>query len=85
MEKGISLDEACAKNQIGTREDFERNCNPDGSVKQHFQTTTFSLKNDESKSITVDNSYLYIASVAALILVVIVVYLVSRKVSIRIK
>lgn len=76
MNEGISVEEACAGNVIGTREDFERNCNPDGTVKQHADTTTFSLKGTDT-SITIDNTYLWIGgttlAIMALILVVVVI------------
>ncbi len=82
MEKGITVDEACAKNVIGTKEDFERSCNPDGTVKQHADATTFSLKNSDI-SITVNNTYLQIGgavvAIAAVILVVLVVKKLKRK------
>lgn len=78
MEEGISVDEACAKNVIGTKEDFERSCNPDGTVKKHTDTTTFSLKNSDS-SITVSNAYLQIGGAVIAITFVILAVLVVRK------
>ena len=68
MEEGISIDEACANNVIGTKEDFERSCNPDGTVKKQTNTTTFSLKNSDS-SITVNNTYLQIGVAVVVIAV----------------
>lgn len=79
MEKGISIEEACKDNLIGTEEDFQANCNPDGTVKQHPKTTTFTLKNDETKSVTIDNTYLYLAGLGFLLLVAVAVFLIIRR------
>jgi hypothetical protein len=71
MDKGISVDEACSRRVIGSDEDFQRLCNEDGSVKQHPKTTTFSLKNDPSKTVVINDAYLHIGlAVAALLLLV---------------
>ena len=78
MEEGISINEACANNVIGTKEDFERSCNPDGTVKKHSETTTFSLKNSDS-SITVNNTYLLVGGVALATAIIIFVVLIIRK------
>lgn len=78
MEEGISLDEACAKRVIGTKEDFDRSCNPDGTVKTHTDTTTFSLKNSDI-SITVNNTYLQISGAVVVIAVVILVVCIIKK------
>lgn len=78
MEEGISIDEACANNVIGTKEDYQRSCNPDGTVKKHNETTTFSLKNSDS-SITVNNTYLQIGGVVVVIAVLILVILIIKK------
>jgi len=78
MEEGISIDEACANNVIGTKEDFERSCNPDGTVKKHTETTTFSLKNSDS-SITVNNTYLQVGGVVLVIAIIIFVVHIIRK------
>ena len=80
MEEGISIDEACARNVIGTQEDFERSCNPDGTVKSQPKTTTFTLKNDDTKSITIDNTHLYIAATFVLVLFVILAAFLIRKI-----
>ena len=80
MEEGISIDEACARNVIGTQEDFERSCNPDGTVKIQPKTTTFTLKNDDTKSITIDNTHLYIAATFVLVLFVILAAFLIRKI-----
>lgn len=78
MEEGISIDEACANNVIGTKEDFERSCNPDGTVKKHTETTTFSLKSSDS-SITVNNTYLQVGGVVLVIAIIIFVVHIIRK------
>lgn len=84
MEKGISIDEACARNVIGTREDFERNCNPDGTVKTYTDTTTFSLKNSGS-SVTINNTYLQIGGAVTVIAVIVLLALVIKKLKRRSK
>ncbi len=78
MQDGISVTEACASNRIGTKEDFERSCNPDGTVKEHTETTAFSLKNSNNSK-TINNTYLQIGIAMILIAVVILVALAIRK------
>jgi hypothetical protein len=78
MEEGISIDEACANNVIGTKEDFERSCNPDGTVKKQTDTTTYSLKNSDS-SFTVNNTNLQIGVAATVIAVIILAVLIIIK------
>lgn len=84
MEEGISIDEACANNLIGTKEDFERSCNPDGTVKKHPETTTFSLR-DSGNSITIDDSYLQVGGAVLVIILIIFVALITRKLKRRSK
>lgn len=79
MENGISINEACANNAIGTKEDFERSCNPDGTVKKQTDTTTFTLKNSDD-SITVNNTHLQTGGAVIFIVVVILVILIIRKI-----
>jgi hypothetical protein len=62
MNNGISSDEACRTNSL-TAEDFARMCNPDGSLKHQQSTTTFTLKDDSSKSLTVNNNVLYMSAI----------------------
>jgi len=76
---GISAEEACSANVIGTEEDFVRLCNPDGSLKKQEKTTTFHLKNDDTKSVTVKDSYIHLAGIAVIILLVVGVVLLIRK------
>lgn len=78
MEEGITIEEACATNSIGTPEDFELNCNPDGTVKNHTKTTTFSLRNSDN-SVTIKNTYLQIGLSVAVITIIVMVGLVIRK------
>jgi hypothetical protein len=80
MQEGISLEEACVKHAVGNQDDFERNCNPDGTVKKHSETTTFTLNNDENMSVTINNTYLYIAIVGISLIALIVTLLVVRKI-----
>ena len=68
MESGISITEACRTRSL-EKEDFARTCNEDGSVKQEHRTT-FSLKDDPTKTITIDNNILYISGGAAILLVI---------------
>ena len=80
MNEGISLDEACANNVVGTQEDFfERLCNEDGSVKIQPKTTTFTLKNDNTKSFTINDTHLQIGLAVVLVIVIAVVGLIIRK------
>lgn len=78
MDEGISVDEACANNVIGTKDDYERSCNPDGTVKKNTDTTTVSLINSDN-SITVSNTYLQIGGAAAAIVIAILITLIIRK------
>ncbi|MGB4758557.1 MAG: hypothetical protein WBP26_00705 [Candidatus Saccharimonadales bacterium] len=78
--EGISIDEACARKVIGTQEDFERNCNPDGTVKNQSQTAT-STQTSSSTSPAANNTNLYIAISVGLILVACALALVVRKLS----
>lgn len=77
-EAGITIDEACANNVIGTEEDFERNCNPDGSVKKQSETTTISLKNSD-KSVTLDNAYIQFGLAVAVVTVLLILGIIIRK------
>lgn len=78
MQEGITITEACAKNVIGTKEDFERLCNPDGTVKEHAKTTTISLKNSDN-SVTIHTAYLQIGLVVLLIAIALLsVYIVKK-------
>lgn len=54
MNEELTVEEAC-RSRVMTDEDFARSCNPDGTVKSGNQTTTFTLKNDPTKSVTVNN------------------------------
>ncbi len=78
MQEGISVTEACASNRIGTKEDFERSCNPDGTVKEHKETTTFSLKNSDN-SITTNNTSLQVGLVVAVVMIVVLTVLIIRQ------
>lgn len=79
MQEGISLEEACASHVIGTQEDFERSCNPDGTAKSQSNTTTFTLKNDDTMPITVINTHLYITAGLVLVLLAILATFLVRK------
>jgi hypothetical protein len=83
MNEGISLEEACANNVVGTEEDFERSCNKDGTVKSQTKTTTFTLKNDSTKSFTINDTHLQIGIVVILALVIAIVGLIIRKLMMR--
>lgn len=69
MNNGISADEACRTHSL-TAEDFARMCNPDGSLKNQQSTTTFTLKDDPSKSLTVNNNTLYVSAIVLTVVVV---------------
>jgi len=61
--------EACRTHAL-TQQDFAQICNADGSLKSQSQTTTFSLKDDPSKTITVNNSVLYISGALLIMLLI---------------
>ena len=82
MEQGISIEEACETNSIGTEKDFELNCNEDGTVKQQYVTTTVSLKDSDS-SVTVNSTQLYIMGTLVIIVAVLVIGLLIRKITKR--
>ncbi len=72
-ETGISLGEAC-RNHALANEDFARQCNADGSIKNQ-STTTFTLKDNPSKSITMNNAVLYAVGVGLILVIACVVIL----------
>lgn len=78
MNTGISSEEAC-RTHLLTAEDFARMCNPDGSLKSQQSTTTFTLKDDPSKSLTINNTVLYISAALVLVIVCVVALLVRRR------
>ena len=84
MQKGISVEEACARRVIGNEEDFERSCNPDGTAKSQTNTTTFSLK-DSGATITLNNTYLYIGGAAAIVVAIVLLVVVINKLARRTK
>jgi len=68
-EPELSPAEACRTHSL-TQQDFAQMCSADGSLKSQRRTTTFSLKNDPSKTITVDNVVLYIAGGLLLVILI---------------
>lgn len=80
MDEGITLEEACSLGVVGTKEDFELNCNEDGTVKERPETTTFSIKGHPDKSITVNDAHLQIAIIAIPVLILLVVALIIYKI-----
>lgn len=79
MNEGITVYEACANNVVGTKNDFERLCNKDGTVKSQQKTTTFTLKNDSAKSFTVNDTHLQIGMGLILLVILAVVGLIIHK------
>ena len=77
-DKGISSDEACRMHVLAA-EDFARMCNKDGSLKTQPSTTTFYVKDDPSKSITIDNNVLYVSAFVFALLIAGAVVLVVRR------
>jgi len=77
-EPELSAGEACRTHSL-TNEDFARLCNPDGSLKSQPQTTTFSLKNNPSKTITVNNTVLYVSGALLITLLIGAASLVIRR------
>lgn len=78
MDTGISADEAC-RNHVLTEDDFARMCNPDGSLKNHPGTTTFTLKDGPSRSLTVNNNIMFASAAALAIVVACTVVLLIRR------
>lgn len=76
-ETGITVTEAC-RNHVMSDEDFARTCNADGTLKNQ-STTTFTLKDDSSKSITVNNAVLYAAGIGLLLAIACVIILLIRR------
>ena len=70
MNEGVSLDQACEMRALNA-EDFARSCNEDGSVKDGTETTTFTLKSDNSKSVTLDNTVV-VAGIISVVLIAVV-------------
>lgn len=77
-ESGISVSEACANNAIGTKEDFDRSCNPDGTVKERSDTTTFSF-NGSDNTVTIDNTHLQIGLAVIVVIILVLAVLVIKK------
>ena len=78
MNEGISLNEACFAGAL-TEESFNYLCKDDGSVKTQPETTTIHLKNDPSKSVTVQILHLQIGAIIVSILVIVgIVFLVKK-------
>lgn len=78
-ENGISAAEACRMRAVSD-EDFARMCDEDGSLKNQSNTTTFSLKDDPSKTVTIDNTVLYAVGIGlVLVLACVAILLVRRR------
>ncbi|HTE57912.1 MAG TPA: hypothetical protein VK694_04145 [Verrucomicrobiae bacterium] len=71
-EQGISLEEACETNAIGTAQDYQRNCNPDGTVRTEPKETTLIVPGSSNRSVSVQNTLLYsgVGFVALLIAII---------------
>jgi hypothetical protein len=78
MNPGISSDEACRTHSL-TAEDFARMCNSDGSLKNQTGTTTFTLKDDASKTLTVNNTVLYTSAAMLVVAVACVILLLIKR------
>ena len=76
-ETGITPEEACRYHAVSD-ESFASMCNADGSLKTQ-STTTFSLKNNPSKSITVNNAVLYAAGVGLILVIACVITLLIKR------
>lgn len=74
---GISAEEACRKHAY-TPEDYKNACNDDGSLKTHSKTTTFTLKNDETKSVTVNNSVIQATAIAIFLIAMTSIVLLTK-------
>ena len=76
-ETGITVTEAC-RNHVMSDEDFAKTCNTDGSLKNQ-STTTFTLKDDPAKSITVNNAVLYAAGIGLILVIACLIILLIRR------
>jgi len=54
-------------------------CNVDGSLKNHTSATTFTIKGDPSKSLTVNNTVLYVSGTALVLVAACLVVLVVKR------
>lgn len=78
MNEGISLDQACEMRALSP-EDFAKSCSDDGSVKADTETTTFSLKNTNSQSFTIDNTVLLFGAASLVFVFVLGGVILSKK------
>jgi hypothetical protein len=78
MNEGISLDQACEMRALNA-EDFARSCNEDGTVRGNTDKTTFTLKSDNSKSVTLDNTAIQAGIITAVLIVLIMGIFLIRK------
>ncbi len=78
MEPELTAEQAC-QGHLLTPEDFARMCNEDGSLKSQSKTTTFTLKSDDSKSITVHNTVLQGALVGVVLVVLVLAMVLFRR------
>jgi cell division protein FtsL len=77
MNEELTAEEAC-RNHLLTAEDFARTCNEDGSLKTQAHSTTFTVKNDKSKSITINNTALQVALVVAVLIMAVLTTLLIK-------
>lgn len=78
MNEGMTVEQACKDRHLAS-EDFARMCNEDGTVRNKSENTTFTLMNDESRSITVNNNDVLLAAGGIFVLVVVGIVLFVRK------
>ena len=78
MEPELTAEQACQEHSLSP-EDFARTCNEDGTLKNGQKTTTFTLKSDSSKSITVNDTVLQGALVSVVLVVIVAAVLFFRR------
>jgi hypothetical protein len=78
MNEELTAEEEC-RNHLLAAEDFPRMCNEDGSLKTQAHNTTFTVKNDNSKSITINNTALQAALVVAVLIMAVLAILIIKQ------
>lgn len=76
-EPELSIDMACQAHVLAP-DDYLRQCNPDGTVKQ-LHTTRFNIKDHPNWGVTVDNRVIAILPMVLMVVIVGLVVLVRRR------
>ncbi len=78
MNNGISLSEAC-RLRVLAQEDFAKECNEDGTIKNQSHSTTFTVKDNGALSFTVNNTVMRLTLAGVIIAVIVVGVLLFRR------